>query len=157
MRDGIGGGCQGCARSGDLRVGHERRWPTWTPPAEMIARQLELEPCSAENGGQPPGADNPSGARAFHQLQGGVDTLYHIHGDPDPRSIGRAVSSGCIRMLNHDVIDLHVRVEDGARVVVRPSMPPSEPSQVGPARQVATPAELASAPSTRVPSLETRS
>ena len=125
MRYGIGVGRQGFEWSGDAVVQYKREWPTWTPPAEMIEREPELERFSAANGGQPPGLDNPLGARALYLFQGNVDTLYRIHGNPEAFSIGRAVSSGCIRLLNHDVIDLHGRVADGSRVVVRPSMMPS--------------------------------
>ena len=124
MRYGIGVGRQGFEWSGDAVVQYKREWPTWTPPAEMIAREPELEKYSAANGGQPPGLDNPLGARALYLFQGNVDTLYRIHGNPEANSIGRAVSSGCIRLLNHDVIDLYSRVADGSRVVVRASTAP---------------------------------
>ena len=125
MRYGIGVGRQGFEWSGDAVVQYKRQWPTWTPPAEMIAREPELERYSAANGGQPPGLDNPLGARALYLFQNGRDTLYRIHGNPEAWSIGRAVSSGCIRLLNHDVIDLYGRVADGSRVTVRPSTMPS--------------------------------
>ena len=124
MRYGIGVGRQGFEWSGDAVVQYKREWPTWTPPAEMIAREPELEKYSAANGGQPPGLDNPLGARALYLFQNGRDTLYRIHGNPEANSIGRAVSSGCIRLLNHDVIDLYGRVADGSRVVVRASTAP---------------------------------
>ena len=124
MRYGIGVGRQGFEWSGDAVVQYKREWPTWTPPAEMIAREPELEKFSAENGGQPPGIDNPLGARALYLFQNGQDTLYRIHGNPEAWSIGKAVSSGCIRLLNHDVIDLYGRVADGSRIVVRPSIAP---------------------------------
>lgn len=124
MRYGIGVGRQGFEWAGDARVADSRAWPTWTPPAEMIAREPELERFSAANGGQPPGLDNALGARALYLFQGGVDTLYRLHGTNVPTSIGRALSSGCIRLLNHDVIDLASRVEDGARVIVRDSRMP---------------------------------
>ena len=70
------------------------------------------------------GPDNPLGARALYLHQGGRDTLYRIHGTAEPRSIGRAVSSGCIRMLNADVIDLYERVPTGTKVVVLPASNP---------------------------------
>ena len=124
MRYGIGVGRDGFEWSGDAVVQYKRAWPTWTPPAEMIAREPELERYSAANGGQPPGPLNPLGARALYLFQGGRDTLYRLHGNPEARSIGRAVPSGCVRLLNHDVIDLHGRVADGSRVVVRPSTAP---------------------------------
>ena len=125
MRYGIGVGRQGFGWSGDARIAFKRKWPTWTPPAEMIARDPDLEKYSAANGGQPPGLDNALGARALYLFQGGEDTLYRLHGTNEPRSIGRAVSSGCIRLLNHDIIDLYERVPNGTRVVVRPSRMPS--------------------------------
>ena len=125
MRYGIGVGRQGFEWSGDAVVQFKRQWPTWTPPAEMIAREPELERFSAANGGQPPGLDNPLGARALYLFQGGRDTLYRIHGNPEANSIGKAVSSGCIRLLNHDVIDLYGRVADGSRVVVRSAAKPA--------------------------------
>ncbi len=124
MRYGIGVGRQGFGWSGEARVQYKRHWPTWTPPAEMIERDPSLEPYSAANGGQPPGLDNPLGARALYLFEDGRDTLYRIHGTNEPRSIGRAVSAGCIRLLNQDIIDLHDRVPDGARVVVRPARLP---------------------------------
>lgn len=124
MRYGIGVGRQGFGWSGEAQIRFKRRWPTWTPPEEMIARDPSLEPYSAENGGQPPGLDNPLGARALYLFQGDVDTLYRIHGTNEPRSIGNAVSSGCVRMLNQDVIDLYDRVRTGAPVLVRPAAPP---------------------------------
>ena len=130
VRYGIGVGREGFAWSGSSKVQYKRRWPTWKPPDEMVARQLELEPWSIANGGMPGGPDNPLGARALYLFQatpggGWEDTLYRIHGNPDARSIGRAVSSGCIRMLNHDIIDLHDRVPSGSRVIVRSARMPS--------------------------------
>lgn len=119
MRYGIGVGRQGFEWAGDATVAFTRAWPTWTPPAEMIAREPELERFSAANGGQPPGLDNALGARALYLYQNGVDTLYRLHGTNIPTSIGKAVSSGCVRLLNHDVIDLERRVKRGARVIVR--------------------------------------
>jgi lipoprotein-anchoring transpeptidase ErfK/SrfK len=122
MRYGIGVGREGFGWSGEARIGRKAAWPVWTPPSEMIARQPEL---AAYAGGMPPGLDNPLGARALYLYQGSRDTLYRLHGTNVPRSIGRAVSSGCIRMFNHDVIDLYERVPVGTTVVV---LPHSEPS-----------------------------
>jgi lipoprotein-anchoring transpeptidase ErfK/SrfK len=124
MRYGIGVGRAGFEWAGDARVQYKRRWPKWTPPDEMIARDPELVQYSAANGSYPPGPTNPLGARALYLFQNGEDTLYRIHGSPEAWSIGKAVSSGCIRLLNQDVIDLYDRVVDGARVVVRPSRMP---------------------------------
>ncbi len=124
VRYGIGVGRDGFAWAGRARVQYKRKWPRWTPPDEMVARQPELEPYSIANGGMDPGLDNPLGARALYIFQDGVDTLYRLHGTNEPASIGRAVSSGCIRLLNQDVIDLYDRVPDRApiRVIGDPSM-----------------------------------
>jgi len=116
MRYGIGVGRDGFAWSGRAVVGLKREWPVWTPPASMVAREPEL---AKHASGMEPGLDNPLGARALYLYQNGRDTLYRIHGTNEPWSIGLALSSGCIRMLNQDVIDLYDRVERGARVVVR--------------------------------------
>lgn len=125
LRYGIGVGRAGFAWSGRAIVQYKRHWPTWTPPTEMIARQPALEKYSAKNGGQPPGLNNPLGARALYLFQDGRDTLYRIHGSPEARSIGRAVSSGCIRLLNHEIIDLYDRVPEGTAVLVRPAKAPA--------------------------------
>jgi lipoprotein-anchoring transpeptidase ErfK/SrfK len=119
MRYGIGVGREGFSWAGRAKILMKREWPTWTPPASMIARQPELEKYSAANGGHPPGLDNPLGARALYLFEGGRDTLYRIHGTNEPASIGKAVSSGCIRLFNQDVIDLYGRVPKGTVVVVR--------------------------------------
>ncbi|MEO0543349.1 MAG: L,D-transpeptidase [Pseudomonadota bacterium] len=125
MRYGIGVGKQGFAWSGNAVVQFKREWPRWKAPASMIARRPELEPYSVENGGMDPGLENPSGARALYLYENGVDTLFRIHGTPEANSIGQAVSSGCIRMLNQDVIDLYNRVANGSAVVVLSSAPSS--------------------------------
>lgn len=118
MRYGVGLGRAGFEWSGRARIGWKQEWPKWTPPAEMIERQPELEPYSAENGGMPPGIDNPLGARALYIFQGSVDTLYRLHGSPEYWSIGKAVSSGCVRLMNQDIIDLYDRVETHAEILV---------------------------------------
>jgi lipoprotein-anchoring transpeptidase ErfK/SrfK len=118
MRYGVGLGRAGFEWSGRARVGWKQIWPKWTPPVEMIERQPELEKYSAENGGMPPGIDNPLGARALYIFQGNTDTLYRIHGSPEYWTIGKAVSSGCVRMINQDVIDLYNRVPTGSNIVV---------------------------------------
>jgi lipoprotein-anchoring transpeptidase ErfK/SrfK len=115
IRYGVGVGREGFAWSGVARVGRKQVWPTWTPPAEMQRRQPE----SAEFAdGMPGGPGNPLGARALYLYQGKRDTMYRIHGTNDPSSIGRSMSSGCIRLLNQDIIDLYERVPIGTRVVV---------------------------------------
>lgn len=118
LRYGVGLGRAGFDWSGRARVGWKQEWPKWTPPDEMIARQPELAKWSARNGGMPPGLDNPLGARALYIFQGNVDTLYRIHGSPEYWTIGKAVSSGCVRMMNQDVIDLYGRVPAGSPIVV---------------------------------------
>jgi len=115
LRYGIGIGKQGFSWSGDAIIRRKAKWPRWTPPAEMVER----DPLAAEwADGMPGGPDNPLGARALYLFQGNVDTLYRIHGTAVPASIGKAVSSGCIRLLNADVVDLYERVPVGSRVVV---------------------------------------
>lgn len=108
VRYGIGVARDGFEWSGTNRISNKREWPTWTPPAEMRKRVPGL-PRS-----MPGGIDNPLGARALYI----GSTLYRIHGTNEPWSIGQNVSSGCIRMLNDDVIDLYERVRVGARVIV---------------------------------------
>jgi len=118
MRYGVGLGRAGFEWSGRGTVAYKRKWPTWTPPDEMIAREPELEKWSVRNGGMPPGLDNPLGARALYIFQDGVDTLYRVHGSPEYWSIGKAVSSGCVRLIQQDVIDLYDRVPTPAPIVV---------------------------------------
>lgn len=118
MRYGVGLGRAGFSWSGKGRIAWKQVWPKWTPPEEMIDRQPDLEKWSAENGGMPPGIDNPLGARALYIFQGNVDTLYRIHGSPEYQSIGKAVSSGCVRLMNQDIIDLYGRVPKGSTLVV---------------------------------------
>jgi lipoprotein-anchoring transpeptidase ErfK/SrfK len=119
MRYGIGVGRQGFSWSGTAKIQHKQRWPAWHPPKEMQARDERARKWAH---GMPGGPQNPLGARALYLFQNGHDTLYRIHGTNEPQSIGRSVSSGCIRMLNADVIDLYNRVPSGTRVVVLPSM-----------------------------------
>jgi lipoprotein-anchoring transpeptidase ErfK/SrfK len=108
MRYGIGVGRPGFTWAGAHRITNMREWPDWTPPAEMIRRQPHLPRH------MPGGPNNPLGARAMYL----GSTLYRIHGSNEPWTIGHAVSSGCIRMRNEDVIDLYRRVHVGPRVVV---------------------------------------
>lgn len=119
MRYGVGIGREGFAWEGEGVIQWRQKWPRWKPPREMVARQPELEPYSIENGGMDPGLTNPLGARALYIFKNGVDTLYRLHGSPEWRSIGRAVSSGCVRLINQDIIDLYDRVPVRARIVVR--------------------------------------
>lgn len=115
-RYGVGVGREGFAWSGRAKVGRKAEWPVWTPPAPMIARQPELRKFA---GGMPGGPNNPLGARALYLYDGGRDTLYRLHGTNQPGSIGRAMSSGCIRMMNADVIHLYNRTPVGTPVIVR--------------------------------------
>src|SRR5665213_1506301 len=109
---GIGVGRQGFGWKGEARVGRKAEWPRWIPPKEMIARRPDLP--SEMSGGMA----NPLGARALYLFRGKKDTLFRIHGTNEPDTIGHAVSSGCIRMMNADVMDLYRRVPVGTRVVV---------------------------------------
>ena len=115
LRYGVGIGRDGFAWGGRARIAYKRQWPTWTPPAEMIDRQPELE---KYRHGMPPGLDNPLGARALYIFEGNHDTLYRLHGTAEDWSIGRAVSSGCVRLLNQDIIDLYSRVPNNTKIVV---------------------------------------
>lgn len=125
MRYGIGVGRQGFSWAGDAKVQYTRKWPRWKAPDDMVARNPELQPYSVANGGMEPGPLNPLGARALYLFQNGEDTLYRIHGNPEANSIGKAVSSGCIRLLNHDIIDLFERARSGAKVIVKSSKMPA--------------------------------
>ena len=117
MRYGVGVGREGFGWSGAATIERKAPWPTWTPPAEMIKRQPELKRYAS---GMKPGTENPLGARALYLFQNGRDTLYRLHGTNDPSSIGQDVSSGCVRLLNQDVIDLYQRIPTGSKVVVLP-------------------------------------
>ncbi|QPC87169.1 L,D-transpeptidase family protein [Mesorhizobium sp. NBSH29] len=118
MRYGVGLGRAGFAWSGRAVVQWKRKWPTWKVPDEMIARQPELEKYSVANGGMEPGLKNPLGSRALYIFQDGEDTLYRIHGSPEWWTIGKSVSSGCVRMINQDVMDLYDRVPNRTPIVV---------------------------------------
>ncbi|WP_420959876.1 L,D-transpeptidase [Brucella sp. IR073] len=118
IRYGVGIGRQGFAWSGRAVIQYKRKWPRWTPPDDMIARQPELVQYSAANGGMAPGLKNPLGARALYLFQNGEDTLYRLHGNPEWWSIGKAMSSGCVRLINQDIIDLYDRVPAKTPVLV---------------------------------------
>lgn len=115
MRYGVGIGRAGFEWNGRAHIAYKRKWPTWTPPSEMIDRQPEIE---KYRHGQPPGLDNALGPRALYIHQGNKDTLYRVHGNMDVHSIGKAVSSGCVRLLFQDIIDLYERVPSGSPIVV---------------------------------------
>ncbi|MBN9244208.1 MAG: L,D-transpeptidase [Mesorhizobium sp.] len=118
IRYGVGLGRAGFEWSGNAVVQWKQKWPKWTPPDEMIARQPELKKYSAANGGMPGGLMNPLGARALYLFQNGQDTLYRLHGSPEWNSIGKSVSSGCVRLMNQDIIDLYDRVPQKTPVIV---------------------------------------
>jgi lipoprotein-anchoring transpeptidase ErfK/SrfK len=118
IRYGIGVGREGFTWSGVKSVERKAEWPDWIPPAEMLDRQPYLPRFMAG------GPGNPLGARAMY-LAG---TVYRIHGTNDPSTIGKRVSSGCIRMVNNDVMDLYARVNVGTKVVVLPMQPARAPS-----------------------------
>jgi lipoprotein-anchoring transpeptidase ErfK/SrfK len=113
LRYGVGVGREGFSWKGTATIGRKAEWPGWTPPPAMRKRQPGLP------GHMPGGINNPLGARAMYLHKGGRDSMYRIHGTNEPRTIGQAMSSGCIRMNNDDVIDLYSRVGSGTRVVVR--------------------------------------
>lgn len=115
MRYGIGVGREGFEWRGTARIAIKREWPRWTPPAAMIKRQPELAKYA---GGMEPGLKNPLGARALYLFNKGGDSGYRLHGTPEWNSIGKAMSSGCIRLINQDIIDLYERVDNGAKVIV---------------------------------------
>jgi lipoprotein-anchoring transpeptidase ErfK/SrfK len=115
MRYGVGVGREGFGWSGAATIQMKRAWPRWTPPGEMILRQPELEQYRTGMAG---GLENPLGARALYLFQNGRDTLYRLHGTNEPRSIGSNVSSGCVRLVNQDIIDLFERTPVGTKVVV---------------------------------------
>jgi lipoprotein-anchoring transpeptidase ErfK/SrfK len=121
IRYGVGVGRTGFGWSGTATVHNKQEWPDWYPPKEMIQRQPEIKAKMSElqSGiGMHGGPGNPLGARALYLWQGNKDTLYRIHGTVEPWTIGKNVSSGCIRMINQDVMDLYERAPVGAKVVV---------------------------------------
>lgn len=122
MRYGIGVGREGFTWSGEQTVARKTEWPDWHPPAEMVVRQPYLPRFMAG------GPGNPLGARAMYL----GETEYRIHGTNKPDTIGKRVSSGCIRLTNEDVVDLYERVKVGAKVIVLPATAARRPSQGAP-------------------------
>ena len=122
MRYRVGVGKAGFAFAGNATIARKAEWPGWTPTANMLKR--EPDRFGPYAGGLEGGLGNPLGARALYLYRGGRDTYYRIHGTNEPATIGRSVSSGCIRMFNQDVIDLETRVPVGAEVVVRSASEP---------------------------------
>ena len=123
IRYGVAVGEEAMAFSGTANIGRMSEWPDWVPTPEIQAR---LGPYPAR---VPGGPANPLGARGIYLYVGNKDTLYRIHGTNQPEYIGQAISSGCIRMTNEDVIDLYDRVKPGATVIV---LPPSQNAFAGP-------------------------
>jgi lipoprotein-anchoring transpeptidase ErfK/SrfK len=122
VRYGVGVGSEGFGWSGVARVHNKQEWPDWYPTNDYLQRQPNVRSSlnALENGsiGMVAGPVNPLGARALYLWQGNKDTLYRIHGTNEPWTIGKNVSSGCIRLTNEDVIDLYDRASVGAKVVV---------------------------------------
>jgi lipoprotein-anchoring transpeptidase ErfK/SrfK len=121
LRYGVGVGREGFGWSGVATIHEKREWPDWYPPSEMIERQPEIKKVMTQlqSGiGMHGGPGNPLGARAMYLWQGNKDTLFRIHGTIEPWTIGSSVSSGCIRMINQDAIDLYQRIAIGTKVVV---------------------------------------
>jgi lipoprotein-anchoring transpeptidase ErfK/SrfK len=111
IRYGVTVGEEALAFAGVAKVGRKTEWPTWTPTAD-IKKRMDVPNFVG------PGPQNPMGARALYLFEGNKDTLYRIHGTNQPEYIGQAISSGCIRLTNEDIIDLYNRVKPGAVVVV---------------------------------------
>ncbi|MBV9078926.1 MAG: L,D-transpeptidase [Methylobacteriaceae bacterium] len=112
VRYGVAVGDEAYGWTGTAEIARKAEWPNWNPPAEMIKRWPHVHPVEG-------GPNSPLGARALYLHQGNKDTLYRIHGTNEPEKIGQAVSSGCIRMRNLDVVDLFNRVPVGTKVIVR--------------------------------------
>ena len=114
-RFGVAVGEEGLTLKGRATVGRKAQWPSWTPTASMIGRKPHLVQYA---GGVPGGPNNPLGARALYLYRGNRDTLFRIHGTNEPWLIGTAVSNGCIRLTNEDIIDLYNRTPLGTPVLV---------------------------------------
>ncbi|POR52443.1 lipoprotein-anchoring transpeptidase ErfK/SrfK [Bosea psychrotolerans] len=116
LRYGVGVGKAGLEFAGTATIERKAQWPRWTPTPDMIRRDPRRY--AKWSSGMAGGESNPLGARALYLFKNGNDTLYRIHGTNEPETIGEAVSSGCIRMMNQDVIDLYNRIPSGSKVVV---------------------------------------
>lgn len=114
-RYGVAVGEEGLTFKGEATVGRKAEWPSWTPTASMISRKPHLAQYA---GGVEGGPNNPLGARALYLYQGGQDTMFRLHGTNEPWSIGHAVSNGCVRLTNDDIINLYNRTPVGARVLI---------------------------------------
>jgi lipoprotein-anchoring transpeptidase ErfK/SrfK len=123
-RYGVGVGREGFGWTGQAQINMRRAWPDWIPPHEMVERDPQIRSQlvkTARGTGVPGGPRSPLGARAMYLFGEGRDLGYRIHGTTEPETIGTSVSSGCIRMVNQDVIHLYGRAPDGTRVVVLPA------------------------------------
>ena len=117
LRYGVGvGKDEALVFRGNAYIGRKAEWPRWTPTQSMIKREPERYGPYA--GGMPGGLENPLGPRALYLYRDGRDTLFRLHGTTEPYTIGTNVSSGCIRLMNQDIIDLYARVPTGTRVIV---------------------------------------
>jgi lipoprotein-anchoring transpeptidase ErfK/SrfK len=118
LRFGVGVGREEALNfHGAAVIGRKAKWPSWTPTANMIARIPKYAPFAD---GMPGGLRNPLGARALYLYRNDQDTYFRMHGTNEPKSIGKAVSSGCIRLFNHDIVYLYDRLSIGTPVVVQP-------------------------------------
>ena len=129
MRYGIGVGKSGLAFAGEATINRKAEWPHWSPTENMMNREPARyrKWASGMNGG----LENPLGARAMYLYQGDRDTMFRIHGTTEPETIGHAVSSGCVRLMNQDIVDLYSRVKSGTRVVVIQTNAVSQASTAG--------------------------
>ncbi len=114
-RYGVGVGREGRNFRGRATIRRKAEWPSWTPTANMIRQDPRMREFA---GGMPGGPQNPLGARALYLYRGGRDTMFRLHGTNEPRSIGLAMSSGCIRLMNDDIVHLYERTPIGTPVVV---------------------------------------
>ena len=114
-RYGVAVGEEGLSFKGQAKIGRKQEWPSWRPTQSMIERKPRLAQYAD---GVPGGPDNPLGAAALYLYQDGRDTLFRVHGTNEPWSIGHAVSNGCIRMTNDDIVDLYQRTPIGTKVLV---------------------------------------
>ena len=114
-RYGVGVGEEGLTLKGRASVGHKAEWPSWTPTASMMRRKPRLLQYA---NGVPGGENNPLGARALYLYRGGQDSKFRVHGTNEPWTIGHAVSNGCVRLTNDDIIDLYDRTPVGTAVVI---------------------------------------
>jgi lipoprotein-anchoring transpeptidase ErfK/SrfK len=131
MRYGVGVGREGFAWSGEAEIHNKQEWPDWYPPKEMLERRPDLvkQMSQLQSGlGMPGGPENPLGARAHYLWHDGADTYFRIHGTNEPATIGSSVSSGCIRMVNQDVMDLYQTAAVGSKVIVLGNAQPTHSS-----------------------------